>query len=81
MGVQTLTIARQKFAVVPFEDYKQLLKGIKPDDSGLPPLPKLLPGGNYPAHEFMRVSIARDIIRGITHRPPIGPCPIRHRPL
>jgi DNA-binding XRE family transcriptional regulator len=64
MHVQTLTVARKKFALVPLEDYKQLLKGVKPDESGLPPLPKPLPGGNYPAHAFMRASIARDIIKG-----------------
>jgi ribosome-binding protein aMBF1 (putative translation factor) len=33
-------------------------------DNGLPPLPKPLPSGNYPAREFMRASIARDIIKG-----------------
>jgi DNA-binding XRE family transcriptional regulator len=64
MTVQTLTVARQKFALVPYSDYQQLLKGIKPDDSGLPPLPKALPNGNFPAREFMRASIARDIIKG-----------------
>jgi DNA-binding XRE family transcriptional regulator len=64
MSVQTVTLAREKFALVPYEDYKRLLKGAKPDETGLPPLPKPLPGGNYPAHEFMRVSIARDIIKG-----------------
>jgi predicted transcriptional regulator len=26
--------------------------------------PNLLPSGNYPAREFLRVSIARDIIKG-----------------
>jgi DNA-binding XRE family transcriptional regulator len=64
MSIQTLTIARQKFALVPFEDYKQLLKGLRPDESGLPPLPAALPNGNYPARQFMRVTIARDIIKG-----------------
>ena len=28
----------------------------------MPPLPEALPGGNHPAREFMRASIARDII-------------------
>jgi DNA-binding XRE family transcriptional regulator len=64
MSVQTLTVARRKFALVPYEDYKLLLKGAKPDESGLPPLPKVLPSGNYPVREFLRVSIARDIIKG-----------------
>jgi DNA-binding XRE family transcriptional regulator len=63
MGVQTLTIAGKKFALLPIEDYRQLLKGSKPDESGLPPLPEPSPGGNYPAREFMRASIARDIIK------------------
>ncbi|HEY8746853.1 MAG TPA: helix-turn-helix domain-containing protein [Tepidisphaeraceae bacterium] len=63
MNVQTLTVAGKKFAVVPFEDYRHLLKGAKPDENGLPPLPRSLPGGNYPAVAFMRASIARDIIQ------------------
>jgi DNA-binding XRE family transcriptional regulator len=63
MSVQTLTVDKKKFALVPYEDYKQLLKGAKPDETGLPPLPEPLPGGNYPAREFMRASIARDIIK------------------
>jgi len=29
----------------------------------LPPLPRPLVNGNYPAHEFLRASIARDIIQ------------------
>jgi len=64
MSVQTLTVARKKFAVIPYEDYQQLLKGAKPDETGLPPLPEPLAGGNFPAREFMRASIARDIIQG-----------------
>jgi DNA-binding XRE family transcriptional regulator len=64
MTVQTLTVARKKFAVIPYEDYQQLLEGAKPDETGLPPLPKSLPNGNFPAREFMRASIARDIIKG-----------------
>jgi DNA-binding XRE family transcriptional regulator len=63
MSVQTLTVAGKKFAVVPFEDYRQLLKGAMPDERGLPPLPKPLHDGNYPALAFMRASIARDVIR------------------
>jgi len=63
MKVQTLTLAGAKFAVIPFEDYRQLLKGVKPDESHLPAFPRPLPGGNYPAAAFMRASIARDIIK------------------
>jgi len=64
MGTQTLIIGGKKFAVIPYDDYRQLLKGSLPDESGLPPLPKQLPSGNYPAHVYMRASIARDIIKG-----------------
>jgi hypothetical protein len=32
-SVQTLTVAGRKFALVPFEDYRQLLKGARPDES------------------------------------------------
>lgn len=63
MSVQTLTVAGKKFAVVPFEDYQQLLKGAAPNETGLPPLPAPLPDGTYPARALMRASIARDIIR------------------
>ena|SRR5882724_1480795 len=63
MHVQTLTVAGKKFALVPFDDYRQLVKGARPDETGLPPLPEPLADGNYPALELMRVSIARDIIK------------------
>jgi DNA-binding XRE family transcriptional regulator len=63
MSIQTLTVAGKKFALVPLEDYRQLLKGARPDDSALPPLPEAMAGGNYPARPFMRASIARDIIQ------------------
>jgi ribosome-binding protein aMBF1 (putative translation factor) len=46
------------------ENKRQFLNGTESNKTGLSPLPKQLPNGNYPASDFMRASIARDIIKG-----------------
>ena len=45
----------------PRKEYDQLRK--KAVEADLPPYPKADAKGNYPAFEYLRVSIARDIIR------------------
>lgn len=49
------------------------LAGLPTPELGLPPLPKELPGGGFPALEYARASLARDIVRqrrrlGLTQR-------------
>jgi DNA-binding XRE family transcriptional regulator len=63
MESATITLAGRRYAVVPLEDYRRLLKGTPPvDERELPPMPAPLANGNYPAIEAGRVLLARDII-------------------
>jgi DNA-binding XRE family transcriptional regulator len=57
-AVQTLTLAGQRFVVVPEAEYKRLT-GKTPE----PLLPRPDAEGNYPAVETMRAMLARKIIR------------------
>lgn len=64
MSTTTLVLEGKEYAIVPMKEYRRLLSGAAPqiDESELPPMPKRLPNGNYPALETFRVSIARDIV-------------------
>jgi DNA-binding XRE family transcriptional regulator len=55
---QTLTLAGQRFVVIPEAEYKRLT-GEAPE----PLLPRPDADGNYPAVETMRAMLARKIIR------------------
>jgi len=60
---QTVLLGGRRYAVVPLDDYKRLLRGVKPvDEADLPPMPEPLADGNYPAVQAARVVIAREII-------------------
>lgn len=62
--MNTATVDGKRFVLVPEAEYKRLRSGAKvvvPEDQ-LPALPKRLAGGNYPAVEYARVSLARKII-------------------
>jgi DNA-binding XRE family transcriptional regulator len=65
LGLQRLTLEGKRFVVMPEPEYERLChqagKGIEEDD--LPPLPPPDKDGNYPALEFGRMSLARDLIR------------------
>jgi DNA-binding XRE family transcriptional regulator len=62
--VQTLNLAGKKFVVLERGEYDRLRALDRdPNDAGLPPWPPANSKGNRPALEFMRVSIARDIIK------------------
>ena len=66
--MQRQIIKRQgkKFVVVPLEEFRQLERlaaGMEPPEAELPPIPKTDANGNYPALDYIRASIARDIIR------------------
>jgi ribosome-binding protein aMBF1 (putative translation factor) len=65
MSTTTLVLEGKEYAVVPMKEYRRLLTGAAAppiDESELPPMPKRLPNGNYPALETLRVSIARGIV-------------------
>src|SRR5579859_6445718 len=55
-----------QIVVLPRQEYERLMQKA---DEWEPPLPALLPDGNYPAVEYARASLAREIIR---HRRKLG---------
>ncbi|HET6251721.1 MAG TPA: helix-turn-helix transcriptional regulator [Tepidisphaeraceae bacterium] len=54
--MNTITIDRKKYVLVPEAEYRQMVKGV-------PPLPEPLAGGNLPALAAIDASIARNIVR------------------
>jgi DNA-binding XRE family transcriptional regulator len=67
VGLQRIEVAGQRFVLLPEKEYERLCsrasETVPFDDQGLPPLPKPDHNGNFPAVEYARVSLARDIIR------------------
>ena len=65
LGHQRITVEGKQFVLLEESEYERLsrLAGEAVDDADLPPLPKPGPSGRYPAVEYARVSIARDLIR------------------
>jgi DNA-binding XRE family transcriptional regulator len=61
MGAATVTIEGKRFVILPEAEYERL-RGEGGNDANLPPLPKRLASGNYPAIEYARAITARDII-------------------
>jgi DNA-binding XRE family transcriptional regulator len=57
-SIQTVTLAGQRFVIVPEADYRELV-----GQTWEPPLPQPDVAGNYPAVEAARVLLARKIIR------------------
>jgi DNA-binding XRE family transcriptional regulator len=75
--LQRIEVAGQRFVLLPEREYDRLClkarKTVPLIDGDLPPLPKPDKRGNFPALEFARISLARDIIRdrraaGLTQR-------------
>ena len=62
MHTATVTIEGKQFVILPKDEYEQLRNGDNGGNAALPPLPKRLPNGNYPAIEYARAVTARDII-------------------
>jgi DNA-binding XRE family transcriptional regulator len=56
----TITIKNERFALIPYLEYEELLA--RAAGVTLPQLPKPNKDGNYPASESIRVIMARDII-------------------
>jgi DNA-binding XRE family transcriptional regulator len=67
IGLQRIEVAGQRFVLLPENEYDRLCskaaETVPLDDSDLPALPKPNKQGNFPALEYARVSLARDIIR------------------
>ena len=71
MSAATLTMNGKRFVVLPEVEYRRLRERREKsagDEYGLPPLPAKLPNGNYPAVQYARAVIARDLIRSRRHR-------------
>jgi ribosome-binding protein aMBF1 (putative translation factor) len=58
LNTQTITLNGKAYVVVPKEQFEAMETLVK-----MPDFPQARQDGNYPAREFMRVSIARDIIK------------------
>lgn len=77
VGLQRIEVAGQRFVLLPEGEYDRLRaragEAVAVDEAGLPPFPEPDQRGNYPAVEFARISLARDVIRdrraaGLTQR-------------
>lgn len=62
--MNTATIDGKRYVLIPAAEYQHMTAGQAATvrESELPPWPKRLAGGNYPAVEYARVSLARKII-------------------
>lgn len=64
---QHIEIDGKPFVILPAGDFENLCgragEAIALDESDLPPLPKPDKKGRFPAEEYARISLARDIIR------------------
>jgi DNA-binding XRE family transcriptional regulator len=67
IGLQRIKLAGQRFVLLPEGEYERLCsrasEAVPLTDEDLPPLPRPDKNGNFPAVEYARVSLARDIIR------------------
>lgn len=67
IDLQRIQIAGQRFVLLPEGEYERLCsrasESVPLADDDLPPLPKPDKNGNFPAVEYGRVSLARDLIR------------------
>jgi DNA-binding XRE family transcriptional regulator len=67
IGLQRIEVAGQRFVLVEESEYERLCarasEAVPLDDAGLPPLPKPDRRGRFPALEYARLSLARDLIR------------------
>jgi len=67
VSAQQLNIDGKRYVLLPATDYESLCgrsgEAIALNESDLPPLPKPDKKGQFPALEYTRVALARDIIR------------------
>jgi DNA-binding XRE family transcriptional regulator len=67
IALQRIVVEGKRFVLLPESEYDRLCgrasETVPLDDAGLPPLPKPDKNGRFPAVQYARVSLARDIIR------------------
>jgi len=66
---QRIEVEGKRFVLLPETEYDRLCRGAgeaAADDERLPPLPKPDKNGRFPAIEYARISLARDLIRDRT---------------
>jgi DNA-binding XRE family transcriptional regulator len=67
IALQRIEVAGQRFVLLPETEFDRLCskagESVPLTDDDLPPLPKPDEHGRFPAVEYARVSLARDIIR------------------
>ena len=66
LALQRLELAGTRYVVLPEADYERLCEAageVVLDDDQLPPLPEPDKQGRFPAIEFARASLARNLIR------------------
>ena len=67
IGLQRIEVAGQRFVLLPEAEYERLCtkasETVPLVDDDLPPLPTPDKQGRFPAIEYARISLARDIIR------------------
>lgn len=67
IGLQRIQVAGQRFVLLEEAEYERLCaqasERVPLDDSDLPPLPSPDRDGRFPALEYARISLARDVIR------------------
>jgi DNA-binding XRE family transcriptional regulator len=67
IGLQRIEVEGKRFVLVEEAEYERLCarasETVPLDDEGLPPLPQPDEKGRFPALEYARVSLARDLIR------------------
>ncbi len=67
IGLQRIEVAGQRFVLVEEGEFERLCakasEMVPLEDDALPPLPKPDKQGRFPALEYARISLARDVIR------------------
>jgi DNA-binding XRE family transcriptional regulator len=65
IGLQRLELEGKRFVVIEESEYERLCReaGEEADAGGLPEFPKADKHGRFPALEYTRIAIARDLIR------------------
>jgi DNA-binding XRE family transcriptional regulator len=67
IGLQRIEVEGKRFVLLPETEYDRLCRGAGEvtalEDEELPPLPKPDKHGRFPALQYARISLARDLIR------------------
>ena len=67
IGLQRIEVEGKRFVLLPETEYDRLCRGageaVATEDADLPALPKPDKHGRFPAIQYARISLARDLIR------------------